>query len=164
MSDALAVRFAALVHDLGKGTTPPEEWPSHRGHEHRGIELVQSLSERLRIPNECRDLGILVSKYHTHVHRALELKASKLHDVLEKTDAFRRPGRFEEFLLACEADARGRAGLEDREYPQADRFRAAAEAARAITADSIDLSGLSGPQIGERLRRARIAAITGVRV
>ena len=110
LSPDLEVRFAALVHDLGKGTTRNHALPSHPGHERRGIKLIRRLAERLPVPNACRDLGILVSEYHTHCHRAFELRAATILRMLEATDAFRRPRRFEQFLLACEADARGREG------------------------------------------------------
>ena len=153
------VRFAALLHDLGKGTTPPAEWPKHHGHEERGAALVRSLSQRLRVPNEYRDLAILVARFHMHCHRAAELRDVTLLETLEALDAFRRPERVEQFVLACEADFRGRSGYEDRPYPQADIFRQAFAAARGVDAGQVAASGGSGPEIAEKIRRQRIAAI-----
>ncbi len=157
-SDDLEVRFAALTHDLGKGTTPTDEWPSHPGHEARGARLVREMADRYPLPKSCRDLGIMVAEYHTHCHRALELRDKTLLKVLEKTDAFRRPERFEQFLQACEADARGRTGLEDREYPQADLLRGAFAAASAIDAGAI-ANELKGAAIPVAIRDARQHAI-----
>jgi tRNA nucleotidyltransferase (CCA-adding enzyme) len=152
------VRFAALVHDLGKGNTPKSKLPSHVGHETRGCKLLRRMAERLPVPNACRDLGLLVAEFHTHVHRALELRPKTILKVLEKTDAFRRPERFERFLLACEADARGRAGLEDRKYPQAEYFRGAFAAASGI--DAAAIAGEAAPRkIPAAIRRARKSAI-----
>ena len=125
LSDDLEVRFAALVHDLGKGNTPVSKLPSHPGHETRGCKLIRDMSERLPVPRACRDLGVLVAEFHTHVHRALELRPETILKVLERGDAFRRPDRFEQLLLTCEADARGRSGLENRSYEQANYFRGA---------------------------------------
>ena len=154
----LEVRFAALVHDLGKGTTRKHALPSHPGHEKRGVKLIRQLAERLPVPNACRDLGALVSEYHTHCHRAFELRASTILRMLEATDAFRRPRRFEQFLLACEADARGRKGLEDRDYAQAELLRGAFGAAGAVDAAAI-ASQHEGKKIGEAIRRERLAAV-----
>lgn len=153
------VRFAALMHDVGKGLTPKEEWPRHVGHEERGVALIQALAQRLRVPNEHRDLAVLVSRYHLHAHRAPELRAATLLKLLEGLDAFRKSARVEGFLLACEADARGRTGFETRPYPQAARVHAAFAAARAIDINDLLKQGLSGAVLGERLREARIAAI-----
>src|SRR5215207_8982873 len=135
LSDDPVVRFAALTHDLGKGTTPPDEWPRHIAHEQRGVALVEALCDRLRIPNSYRELGVLVSRYHLEAHRVEELRTGTLLDLLEHTDAFRRPARFEQFVLACEADARGRKGLENRDYPQAEHLRRARAAAAGVTLD-----------------------------
>jgi tRNA nucleotidyltransferase (CCA-adding enzyme) len=153
------VRFAALTHDLGKGTTPAKEWPRHVAHEERGVALVEKLCDRLRIPNAYRDLGVMCSRHHLNVHRASELRAKTILELLESTDAFRRPERFEQFLLACEADARGRLGLENREYPQAGWLRSAREVASKVELDAADYAALEGPQIAERLRKRRIAAL-----
>ena len=162
LSDDLEVRFAALTHDLGKGDTPKNELPSHRGHEIRGCKLIRAMAERLPVPRACRDLGLLVAEFHTHVHRALELRPKTILKVLEKTDAFRRPGRFEQFLLACEADARGRAGLENRRYEQAGLFRGAFAAASAIDAGGI-AKQVDKKKIPAAIRRARKKSIAEFR-
>ena len=162
LSPELDVRFAALVHDLGKATTPADRLPSHPGHEQRGVRIIRKLAKRLPVPRACRDLGIIVADYHTHVHRAEELRDATILKVLEKTDAFRRPDRFERFLLTCEADARGRTGLEDRDYPQADIFRAALAAAQTVDTASL-AAGLEGPAAGEAIRAARVQAIGRLR-
>lgn len=157
------VRFAALTHDLGKGTTPPAEWPRHIAHEQRGVGLVEGLCDRLRIPNAYRELAVLVSRYHLEVHRVAELRDGTLLDLLEHVDAFRRAARFEQFVLACEADARGRKGLEDRDYPQADHLRRARAAAASVTLEPAQRDGLDGRQIAEKLRKARLAALAQLR-
>ena len=157
------VRFAALVHDLGKGTTPAAELPRHIGHEQRGVELIEALCRRLRIPNDYRDLAVKVARYHGHCHRALELRADTLLETLTGLDAFRRPEILEDFLLACEADSRGRGGggkhANDRPYSQADVFRVAFAAARAVDARALAGQGLQGAALGERLRELRCDAI-----
>lgn len=157
------VRFAALVHDLGKGTTPPSEWPRHIGHEQRGAALVQALARRLRVPREHTELGVLVATYHLHAHRAFELRPETLLALLEALDGFRRPERVQRFLAACEADARGRTGFEDRPYPQAAYIAAAAAAARGVSGRPLAASGLSGTAIAAKIRDLRIEAIQGVR-
>lgn len=152
------VRFAALVHDLGKATTRASDLPRHPGHERRSLKLIRHMADRLPIPKSCRELGLLVAEFHTHCHRAFELRDRTVLKVLERTDAFRRPERFEKFLLACEADARGRTGLEDRDYPQADMFRSACRAASAVDAGAIaKASGEDG--IREAIAAARRSAI-----
>jgi tRNA nucleotidyltransferase (CCA-adding enzyme) len=153
-------RFAVLVHDLGKGTTPAEMLPSHIGHEERGVGLIETLCERIGVPNRYRRLAILVARYHGICHRAAELKPKTILKVLEALDAFRNRAMLDDFLIACEADARGRTGLESRPYPQADVFRNALTAAAAISAQDVARDGLSGPAIGEAIRRARISAIS----
>jgi len=162
LSDSLAVRFAALVHDLGKGTTDPRYWPSHRGHEKRGLNLIENLCDRLAVPNDCRDLGLHVSRFHTHVHRAGQLRPDTMLKVLEHVDAFRRSERFEDFLLTCEADARGRTGLADRDYPQADAFRAAFTAAANVDNSELQAAGHTGAAFGAALREARLSAIAAL--
>lgn len=158
VSEDLEVRFAALAHDLGKGTTPIEDLPSHPGHETRGARLIREMAKRLPVPNSCRDLGVIVAEFHTHCHRALELRDKTILKVLEKTDAFRRPERFELFLLACEADARGRGGLENRSYRQADLLRGAFAAAAAVDSGAIAKQH-EGPKIPAAIRNARQHAI-----
>jgi tRNA nucleotidyltransferase (CCA-adding enzyme) len=158
------VRFAALVHDLGKGTTPPAEWPKHVGHEERGARLIAALAERLRVPNEFRELAVLVARHHGLCHRALELKASTVLELLEHCDALRRPERFTEFLLACEADLRGRTGFADHPYPQGEYLRAALAAAQGTQLDATERAGLGGgAAIGARLREVRLAALHALR-
>lgn len=163
LSDDLCVRFAVLVHDLGKGTTPASELPRHRGHEHRGVPLVEALCRRLRVPNDCRDLGRLVSKLHLHCHTALQLRPATVLKVFEQLDAFRRPQRVEQFVLACEADARGRTGLEDRDYSQADYLRQAHAAALEVRGGSFAQQGLQGQAIAQAVRQERIARIKAVK-
>ncbi len=158
LSNDLEVRFAALVHDLGKGTTDPAKLPAHQGHEQRGNKLIRNMAERLPVPRACRDLAIIVAEYHTHCHRALELKDATIVKVLEKTDAFRRPQRFEQFLLTCEADARGRTGLENRDYLQAAHMRSAFAAASSVDAASI-ANDTEDAQIPEAIRKARVIAV-----
>ena len=158
LSRDLDVRFAALTHDIGKGTTRESELPSHPGHETRGAKLIRKMADRLPLPKSCRDLGIMVAEYHTHCHRALELRDKTILKVLEKTDAFRRPERFERFLLACEADAKGRTGLENRRYPQADFLRGAFAAASAVDSGAIAKQH-AGPKIPAAIKKARQHAI-----
>ena len=158
LSEDPEVRFAALVHDLGKGTTPRSQWPSHPGHETRGCKLIRAMAERYPVPNAFRDLGLLVSEFHTHCHRVHELRPKTLLKVLEKTDAFRRPERFEKFVVTCEADARGRTGLENRRYEQAAYIRGAFAAADAVDAAAI-ARDKPARKIPAAIRRARLNAI-----
>ncbi|MFZ1852868.1 MAG: multifunctional CCA addition/repair protein [Nitrosomonas sp.] len=164
---SLPVRFAALTHDLGKGTTPPELWPRHIGHEARSIGLTEKLCERIRVPKDCRDLALLVARYHGDVHRAGELKASTMADMLQAVDAYRKPQRFEEFLQACACDFHGRPGYETKPYPQLLRLQQAFTTAQSVDAgaiatvlreknpDSKKLFNL----IHDKVRAARIAQI-----
>jgi tRNA nucleotidyltransferase (CCA-adding enzyme) len=156
------VRFAALVHDLGKATTPHEEWPGHKGHEERSVALIEAMAKRLRLPNEYCELAVIVARYHGNVHRAFELRARTILGILEKTDAFRRPERFSQALLACEADSRGRLGLEDQPYPQRPYLQAARDAAAAIKPTAQDIAQYAGPQIAERLHARRLEAIAAL--
>lgn len=155
----LTVRWACLLHDLGKGLTPEEEWPRHIAHEHTGLKLIKAVNERFKVPKDCQELALLVGQYHTHGHRALELKASTLLELLQSFDIYRRPQRFEEFIAACEMDARGRKGLEQRSYPQADYLRGAAKAARAVAVQPLLEQGFKGPELGEALKRERLKAL-----
>src|ERR1700675_4534882 len=157
------VRFAALVHDLGKGTTPREEWPSHRGHEERSVSLVEALSLRLRLPGDYRDLSIIVARYHGIVHRAFELKPKTILEFMERADAFRRPERFAHALLACEADSRGRTGLENAPYPQRQYLQAARDAAAAIKPSAEDIAAHGGAKIAQLLHQRRVHAVAEVR-
>ena len=154
-----AVRFAVLVHDLGKALTPRAEWPRHHAHETLGLPAIEALCARLRVPQEHRELGLLASRFHTHVHRGLELRTSTLLELLEHCDAFRRPARFVEFLEACECDARGRLGFAEKPYPQRARVEQAFEIARGISLTESEREGLDGAAIGERLRSKRLAAL-----
>jgi tRNA nucleotidyltransferase (CCA-adding enzyme) len=158
-----AVRFAALTHDLGKARTPRERWPSHHGHEEAGVPLIEALASRLKVPGAYRDLAILAARTHTRVHRALELKAATVLKLLEDADAFRRPERFAELLVACEADARGRTGLEAEPYPQSGYLRAALATAAAVQLKEEERRGLAGPAIGAELQRRRLAALGALR-
>ncbi|MGO9426367.1 MAG: multifunctional CCA addition/repair protein [Steroidobacteraceae bacterium] len=163
LSDDPRVRFAALVHDLGKGATPPSEWPSHRGHEECSVALVEALAARLRIPNEYRELAVIVARYHGIVHRAFELKPKTILEFMERADAFRRPERFDQALLACEADSRGRAGLEAEPYPQRDYLLAARRDAALIKPSAEDVAESSGAEIAQQLHRGRLQAIAALR-
>lgn len=159
---SLPVRFAALTHDLGKGTTPPELWPKHHGHEARSVELVRGLCERIRVPADCRDLAVAVARDHGNVHRALELRPGTIVELLERVDAFRRPERFEDFLLACESDFRGRPGYEDRPFPALDHLRHALNAAQTIDAAAVARNA-DPSHIREAIFQARTAAVAAWR-
>jgi tRNA nucleotidyltransferase (CCA-adding enzyme) len=160
LSGDTRVRFAALVHDLGKAATPPSEWPSHRGHEERSVALIEALCARLRIPSDYRELGLIVARYHGIVHRAFELRPKTLLEFMERADAFRRPERFGLALLACEADARGRTGMESNPYPQRGYVTAARDAAAAIKPSAEDIATHGGAKIAERLHQRRVRAIS----
>ena len=153
------VRFAALMHDLGKGRTPRSQWPTHRGHEERGVTLIRELAARLRVPGDYRELAELAARWHGLANRAMELRPRTLLELLESCDAMRRPDRFRELLLAFEADYRGRGGWRLRPYPQAERMSRALAVALATTLDDADRKGLPGEQIGVLLRRRRLAAL-----
>jgi len=155
----LTVRWACLLHDLGKGLTPPEQWPRHIAHEQRGVRLIQTVNQRCKAPRDCAELAVLVGEFHTHAHRALELRPATLLELLQRFDAYRRPQRFEEFIAACEMDARGRHGLEQRDYPQAAYLRGAADAARTVAVQPLLERGLKGAELGEALARERLAAL-----
>jgi len=162
LSPDTRVRFAALMHDLGKGNTPKEEWPQHIGHEERGTELVKNFCQRFRAPNEHRDLALIAARFHAHCHKIAELRPATVVDTLEAMDAFRRPERVDLFVTACEADFRGRHGSEEKPYPQAGLFRSVFSAARAVDTAAIAAGGGHGPDIGARIREARIAAVRQV--
>jgi tRNA nucleotidyltransferase (CCA-adding enzyme) len=152
-------RFSALTHDLGKGLTPPEEWPSHLGHEERGISLVKELCSRLHAPNEYGDLAELVARYHGSCHRAAELRPATLLRILKAVDAMRRPVRLQRFLLACQADSQGRPGFEEKPYIQGAIFRRALEAVQSVSAGPLVDGGLTGAALGEALHRSQVGAI-----
>ncbi len=153
------VRFALLLHDLGKGMTPHESWPSHHQHETRGLPLVREVCQRLKVPVAYRELAERVCELHLLVHRAKELQPKTLLKLLEAADLFRRPERLQPLLQACESDYRGRLGLQQRPYPQAAIVAKALEAAAAVKAGDIDTFGLAGSAIGEALHAARVNAI-----
>lgn len=167
LSNDPVVRFATLLHDLGKGVTPKHNWPRHHGHEQLGLPLVDQFCARLRVPKKYRAIARLVSQYHTHCHRAQELRPDTMLRLLEALDAFRRPEQVEQFVLACEADARGRTGFEAREYPQANIVRRALAAARAVDIRLVLSSTMhnqtDGPEaIKSRIAHARTKAIAQV--
>ena len=160
---SLAVRFACLCHDLGKGTTPRERWPRHLGHEQRGVALLRALCERLKVPLECRELAELTAREHGHVHASLGLQPAAVWRLLQRCDALRRPARFAELLLACECDARGRLGFEQRDYPQRARLLRALAHVRGVDTAALAqqalAQGRSGVQIGQAIDAARIEAL-----
>jgi tRNA nucleotidyltransferase (CCA-adding enzyme) len=159
----LAVRFAALTHDLGKGTTPADVLPRHIGHEERSVRLLATLCKRLRVPTECAELAQVVAREHGNIHRCAALGADAVVRLLERCDAIRKPDRFAQITLACECDARGRLGLSEAPYPQAARLNQALRAALSVATDSIAAhaisTGATGPKIGEFVRKARVAAV-----
>ncbi len=163
MDTPLTVRWAALMHDLGKGSTPAQELPRHIGHEGRSVRLAQKIAERLRVPHDCKELAEVVAREHGNIHRSGELGAAALMRLLTRCDAIRQPERFALVLLACEADARGRLGSGDKDYPQAQRLSLALQAALAVNTAEVAAAaareGLQGPQIGKRVETARVEAV-----
>ena len=159
----LSVRFATLVHDLGKACTPRERWPSHHGHEESGVALIEKLCQRLKVPAALRELAVLVARFHGKVHRALELRASTVLELFEAADAFRRSERFNELLLACEADARGRTGLEDRDYPQRAYLSRLRETAAGAVLDPAEIRQRRGAEIGAAIRAKRLSVLEAVK-
>jgi tRNA nucleotidyltransferase (CCA-adding enzyme) len=163
LSASLPVRVACLMHDLGKGTTPAEVLPRHVGHEKRSVDLLHAVCDRWRVPVEIRELAEVVAREHGNVHRSGELDAAPLVRLLERCDAFRKPARFSDVLLACECDARGRLGFEDKPYPQRARLLGVLATAAAVATDAVarkaQQAGATGPQIGEAIHRARIEAV-----
>jgi len=159
----LAVRFACLGHDLGKGTTPAAELPRHIAHEARSVTLVQEVAQRLKVPTDCRELAEVVAREHGNIHRSMTLDASAVMRLLERCDVWRRPARFDELLLACECDARGRTGFEDRPYPQRPRLQGALAAALAVDTGRVSADALArgwkGTAIGAAIRHARFEAV-----
>lgn len=154
LSEDTSVRFAVLMHDVGKGLTPRDNWPHHYGHESTGVPAIEALCERLRVPNEHRELAVMSARFHTHCHRMPDMKPSTVVKLLEQLDAFRRPERFERFLLASEADARGRTGHEDRPYPQADWLRRCLRAAAGVNQRQVIKDLPAGKRGGEAIRQA----------
>ena len=159
----LAVRYACLCHDLGKGTTPNADWPRHIGHEARSVKLAAQLGERWRVPTDCRQLAEITAREHGNVHRSMDFNAAAVMRLFDRCDVWRRPARFAHMLLACECDARGRLGLEERAYPQRPRLQAALDAAIAADVQAVSAQaladGANGPEVGQRVRRCREAAV-----
>ncbi|MDD5472508.1 MAG: HD domain-containing protein, partial [Sideroxydans sp.] len=156
---SLEVRFAALGHDLGKATTPEETLPRHIGHEQRSIDLVRAVCTRLRVPGDCRDLALLVAQFHSHVHRARDLRPDTIVKLFDRCDLWRKPERFERILEACISDAHGRTGHENDAYPQAPYLSACARAAQAVNAGEIARACPDKNLIADKVREARIVAV-----
>lgn len=159
LSKQTTTRFAALCHDLGKGLTPKEYWPSHHGHEVKGVKPVQQLCKRLRIPNEFKELACITAEFHLHVHRAFEIKNSTLLNTIEKLDGIRKPERYEQFLIACTADSRGRTGYENKPYPQADHYRQALKIIKNVDIQPFKDAGLKGKEMATAIHTARLSAL-----
>ena len=163
LQSPLPVRFACLTHDLGKGTTPADILPRHIGHEERSAKIVKGLCERLRVPVECREIADVVAREHGNIHRSSEFGAAALVRLLERCDAFRKPQRFADILLACECDARGRLGLDESSYPQRPRLMQTLATAQSVVTSVIaaeaQAAGLDGKKIGEMVHNARVAAV-----
>lgn len=166
MNAPLPVRFACLAHDLGKGTTAPDLWPRHIGHEERGARLLKGLCERLRVPTDCRELADVVTREHGNIHQSMGFGAAAVVRLLERCDAFRKPERFEQIMRACLCDARGRKGKEDSAYPQRERLLSALAATQQVDSAAVaaqaQAQGLQGPRIGELLRQVRIEAVAQI--
>ena len=159
----LPVRCAALMHDLGKGMTPQEEWPKHHGHEARGVQLVEQVCKRLKIPNDCRDLAVMTAREHGNVSRALELRPNTIVSLLERCDAFRKPQRFIDMLRASECDHRGRTGFDEKPFPQAAHLETALHAVQGVNAGEVARQHAGAPQrIAEAVHAARVAAVRAV--
>ena len=163
MSDRLDIRFASLVHDLGKGITKAELLPSHHGHEYTGLKLIEQLCQRLRVPNDCRELALLVCEYHQLVHKARELKPATILKLFNGVDLWRKPQRLDDILCCCQADLRGRTGFEQADYPQARYLQQLAHAANTVNVRDIVATGVQGAAIGAALQQARLAAISAAK-
>jgi len=155
----LPARWACLLHDLGKGLTPEQDWPKHHGHEQKGIKAVKAVNQRCKAPRDCQDLALLCCEYHTHCHRALELRPQTLIKLFKALDIYRRAERFELFLSVCQADAQGRTGREHSDYPQANYLRGAAQAARKVAIQPLLERGLTGAELGKALEQQRQQAL-----
>lgn len=159
LSDSLPVRFAAQVHDLGKGVTPESEWPSHKMHCHTGLKLIKKLCERVRVPNDFRDLALMVCEQHSNIHRAAELKPQTIIKILNKFDVWRKSERLQDILICCQADHAGRKGLEDQPYLQAELFMQAYQAAASVDVQAIIKDGFKGPAIRDEQEKRRVEAV-----
>jgi tRNA nucleotidyltransferase (CCA-adding enzyme) len=163
LSNKAEVRFAALCHDLGKGITPEAEWPSHRGHEKSGLPIVKALCKRLKVPSSYQALALKVCEYHLHCHKAFELKPSTILRVFNALDVWRKPEEFNDFILACTADMRGRTGFEDKEYPQAAYLHQLATQARNVSARKFVEQGIKGSAIKEAIEKERLLLIQNIK-
>jgi tRNA nucleotidyltransferase (CCA-adding enzyme) len=163
LSQSSRIRFAVLVHDLGKGITPDHVLPSHRGHEARGVPLVNDVCDRFKVPNDVRQLALVVTEYHLMCHKAQELKPETIVNLLKGVGALKSRDRLEDFILCCEADARGRTGFEDREYPSSDYLRAAADGISNISVADLVEAGIDGAEIGRQLHLRRTARMTDIK-
>jgi tRNA nucleotidyltransferase (CCA-adding enzyme) len=164
LSSHKAVRFAALVHDVGKGLTPKQDWPKHYGHGQKGLPLIKSLCQRLRIPNEYRDLALLVSDQHQNIHNAFELRAETIVKLFDKGDFWRKPQRLTELLLCCHGDIRGRSGSEQATYPQAEYLEHCYQLASNVDVQSIIAAGYQGSQIKDQLQLKRAEAVNNYKI
>ncbi len=158
-----AIRFAALCHDLGKGLTTSDQWPSHRGHEKSGLPLVEKISKQLKVPNYCKQLALKVCEHHLHCHKAFQLKASTLLRIFNQLDVWRKPQEFDDFIIACKSDFLGRLGFENKPYPQEQYLKDAAQAATKVNAKVFVEKGLQGIAIKEAIANARLEAIKEVK-
>ncbi|MCL2913458.1 multifunctional CCA addition/repair protein [Shewanella corallii] len=151
-----SVRFAAMIHDLGKALTPEAQWPKHHGHGQKGLKPIREFCQRLRVPNEYRDLALLASDLHQNLHNAFELRPETLLKQFDKADIWRKPERLEKLLLVCQADSRGRTGFENADYPQADYLHEAYKIAAAVEVKQIVDAGFKGPEIRDELQKRRM--------
>jgi tRNA nucleotidyltransferase (CCA-adding enzyme) len=158
-----AIRFAALCHDLGKGLTKSENWPSHRGHEEAGLPLVERISEQLKVPTYCKKLALKVCEFHLHCHKAFQLEPSTLLNIFNQLDVWRKPKEFDDFLIACKSDFLGRLGFENRPYPQEHYLKDAMLLASKVNAKPFVDQGLKGPAIKDAIATARLQAIEVVK-
>ena len=163
LSDSSKIRFSVLVHDLGKGITPDHVLPSHRGHEARGVPLVNDVCDRFKVPNDVRQLALVVTEYHLMCHKAQELKPETIVNLLKGVGALKSRERLEDFILCCEADARGRTGFEDREYPSSDYLRAALDGISDISVADLVKAGIDGAEIGRQLHLRRTARMSEIK-
>lgn len=159
LSPKAEVRFAVLCHDLGKGLTPPNEWPSHKGHEESGIRPIEEWCAHYRVPNEFKDLAVKVARWHLHAHRVAELRSDTILKLFKGLDALRNPENLENYLLSCQSDATGRAGMQHKPYPNAAILRTAYAAAIAVDAQQFVAAGFTGEKLGQQIEKARVVAI-----
>ena len=160
---AIAVRFGALCHDLGKGLTDPQLWPRHHGHEKTGVAQTRLLCKRLKAPHAIQELAELTAEYHTHIHKAFELRAETIVKLFNRFDVWRKASRFEDFLLICLADSRGRLGFEDKDYPQIAYIHTLYQAALAVDVQQVIRDGFEKQAIRDELTRRRIVAVAAAK-